>query len=539
MGRGLYRAFPQYAAAFDAVCAEFDRHLALPLRHVVLGADDEVLDDEMLDDELLDRTEYTQPALFAMETALFRLMEHWGVAPDLLLGHSIGELTAAHVAGVLTLPDACALVAARGRLMQAQPAIGAMAAIEASEEEIRADLGTGVELAAVNGPSAVVISGDADEVDRVREHWRSAGRRTSRLQVSHAFHSAHLDGMLDAFRTVAESVRYRAPAVPVVSNLTGTVASDEELCSPEYWVRHARGCVRFADGVRAAEADGVTAILELGPDSVAAGMAEDSLSDPASTLVVPALRSHRGEVSALTGALADLSVRGVAVSWSSVLAGRGGRRVDLPTYAFQRERYWPARDAVRKPADAATTEYATDVLEPHDGQSGDVPQPPLTERLAPLTRPERVGLLLTVVRQDIAKVLGHRTVAEVEPTVSFAELGMDSLAAVRLRNVLARRTSTELPTAMMFDHPSAEALAEYLATVVLPDDRQQVDAVFRRLDDVESALPAVRADRAARSRLAARLRSLSSRLDDSGELDEVDGVPDDELFRLIDEELEL
>nr|WP_280143061.1 acyl carrier protein [Streptomyces melanosporofaciens] len=146
---------------------------------------------------------------------------------------------------------------------------------------------------------------------------------------------------------------------------------------------------------------------------------------------------------------------------------------------------------------------------------------------------------MSVVRQDIAKVLGHRTVAEVEPTVSFAELGMDSLAAVRLRNVLAGRTGTELPTALMFDQPSAEALAEYLATVVLPDDRQQVDAVFRRLDDVESALPAVRADRAARSRLAARLRSLSSRLDDSGEPDEVDGVPDDELFRLIDEELEL
>ncbi|MFE1930514.1 SDR family NAD(P)-dependent oxidoreductase [Streptomyces sp. NPDC059474] len=539
MGRGLYRAFPQYAAAFDTVCAEFDRHLALPLRHVVLGADDEVLDEEMLDDEVLDRTEYTQPALFAMETALFRLMEHWGVAPDLLLGHSIGELTAAHVAGVLTLPDACALVAARGRLMQAQPAIGAMAAIEASEEEIRSDLGTGVELAAVNGPSAVVISGDADEVDRVREHWHSAGRRTSRLQVSHAFHSAHLDGMLDEFRTVAESVRYRAPAVPVVSNLSGTVASDEELCSPEYWVRHARGCVRFADGVRAAEADGVTAILELGPDSIAAGMAEDSLSDPASTLVVPALRRHRGEVSALTGALADLCVRGVAVSWSSVLAGRGGRRVDLPTYAFQRERYWPAPDAVRKPADAATTAYTTDVLGSDDGGPDDAPQPALTERLAPLTRPERVGLLLSLVRQDIAKVLGHRTVAEVEPTVSFAELGMDSLAAVRLRNVLARRTGTELPTALMFDHPSAEALAEYLATVVLPDDRQQVDAVFRRLDDVESALPAIRADRAARSRLAARLRSLSSRLDDSGELDEVDGVPDDELFRLIDEELEL
>ncbi|MBI0295263.1 hypothetical protein JBE04_12480 [Streptomyces sp. PRKS01-29] len=365
--------------------------------------------------------------------------------------------------------------------------------------------------------------------------------------------------MLDQFRAVAETIRYRAPAVPVVSNLTGKVASDEELCSPEYWVRHVRGCVRFADGVRSAEADGVTAFLELGPDSVAAGMAEDSLSDPASTVVVSALRRHRDEVSALTGALAELSVRGVTVDWSSVLDGRGGGRVDLPTYAFQRERYWPERDPAGEPFGTATTRRATDVPEPHDIwrpdvaphgiEPGDVApgdvaayevvEPPLTERLAPLTQAERAGLLLSVVRRDVATVLGHRTVAEVEPTASFAELGMDSLAAVRLRNVLARRTGTELPTAITFDHPSAAGLAEYLGTVVLPDDRQRVDAVFRRLDDVESALPAVRADRAARSRLAARLRSLSGLLDDPGERDEVDGVPDEELFRLLDEEFEL
>ncbi len=366
MGVELYETFAMFESTLDEVCAELDVHLERPLLDVLFsGGGESPAPEERLDAALLDQTLYTQAALFALEVALFRLLESWGVRPDFLMGHSIGELTAAHVAGVFSLRDACALVAARGRLMGALPEGGAMVSIQASEQEVSETL-EGFEerlsLAAINGPSSVVISGDQDAVLDLAGRWGEWGRKTKRLRVSHAFHSPRMDAMLEEFAEVARSVSFFPPRVPIVSNVGGAPLPDEEICSAEHWVRHVREPVRFFDGVRWLRARGVGGFLELGPDGVLSAIVQEGLAsesdvrdavavadgedaadggpDESPVAVAPLLRGERPEAQALFGALAEMWTHGAAVDWPRLFDGSPARRVGLPTYAFQRERYW-------------------------------------------------------------------------------------------------------------------------------------------------------------------------------------------------------
>ncbi|RLV10042.1 polyketide synthase [Streptomyces griseocarneus] len=334
MGQELYAAFPVFADALDTVSGELDTHLERPLKEVIAGGAGA--------DGLLDHTAYAQPALFAFEVALFRLLEHWGVRPDFVAGHSIGELAAAHAVGVLSLPDAALLVARRGRLMQQMPTGGAMAAVQASEEEVLSyleDFHHGVSVAAVNGPSSVVISGDLAAVEETARAFATRGRKTRRLQVSHAFHSSHMDGMLDAFREVARGLDFRPPQIPLVSTLTGDVATAQELRSPDYWVRHARNAVRFRDAVRTLEARGAGKFVELGPGGVLTAMAQSCLVDDHAMLAAT-VRADRSETETLVTAVSRLHAHGTPVDWDAYFTGTGARPVDLPTYPFRRRRFW-------------------------------------------------------------------------------------------------------------------------------------------------------------------------------------------------------
>jgi acyl transferase domain-containing protein len=453
MGRELAEVYPVFANALAEVCGYLDGYLDRPLREVMFAAEGALTDTgpRLVDSpaDLLHQTRYAQAALFALEVALFRLVESWGLRPDYLLGHSIGELSAAHVAGVLSLHDASALVAARGQLMQSMPRRGAMIAVQASAAEIARSIAgqpDRVAIAAVNGPSSVVLSGDEEAVAAQAEHWAVRGRRTRRLRVSHAFHSPLLDPILAEFGEVAGGLAYHRPTIPIVSNVTGAPVTADEVSNPQYWMRHARSTVRFLDGIRWLESAGATIFLELGPNAALTALAKDCLTERPGPVpaLVPTLRARWPEATALVGSCAELHMHGVDVDWAAVLASPELGHVPLPTYAFQRQRFWVDEPAGGTGAGAV-------------GLDTGVPDQP------PSAPPSS---LLELVRTQVASVLGHTSADEIDAQQTLLELGVDSMGAIELHKRLASATGADLPPTLLVDQPTPAATAEALRTLL-------------------------------------------------------------------------
>ncbi|HET8683090.1 MAG TPA: acyltransferase domain-containing protein, partial [Micromonosporaceae bacterium] len=338
MGAGLYTRFPVFAEAFDQACALLDPHLHHPLRQTVFHGPAQVLD----------HTTYAQAGLFALQVALARLLDSLGVHPDVLIGHSIGEVSAAHLAGVLDLPDACRLVAARATLMGQLPPGGAMAAIQATPAELDLDPDGPVAVAAVNTPDSTVISGPADLVAQACETWAQRGRKTRRLPVSHAFHSPLMDPILDQFHRAITGLAYHPPTIELFSNLTGQPAG-HHITTPDYWAHQIRRPVQFHPAI-AHTAPHASTYLELGPDPILTTATQHTLhhAEPTSgqqptPRALSTLNANHPDDQALARTLAELHATGTPIDWTHWFpASPPPRVVDLPTYAFQRECYWLA-----------------------------------------------------------------------------------------------------------------------------------------------------------------------------------------------------
>lgn len=447
-----YAQYPVYRDALEACLDVLAHRLDVDLRGLLLASG--TADDAAL----LAQTRYAQPAIFATAYAASRLWMSWGGEPSLLIGHSLGEYVAACLAGVFSLEDALSLVCARAALMQSMPE-GAMASLRLSEAEVCTMLAQRPELAcsiaAVNGPVATVVSGSQADVAACADSARAVGADATLLRTSHAFHSALMDPMLDAFRAAMSGVVLSAPRIPLTSSLTGALLRSDEATDPDYWVRQLRGCVRFVDAIATAAAQGVTMMIDVGPNATAAGMARASAAASVTVLAAATSEAHLPRAhETLLGALGQAWSRGMPVAWEAVHRHRAARRVPLPGYPFARRRCWIDPPAVAA-AQPSTPLQAADVV--------------AVVKVAAQAAPDEAATGIEATIASIwTELLG---ITPASANDSFFALGGQSLLATRLLARIEERCGVALPMQTVFDNPTLAGLA----LAVLQHRAQQED----------------------------------------------------------------
>ena len=462
VGKQLYASCPAYAAAFDEVCVTFNDHLEIPLRDVIFS--------ELKSGEptLPNQTAYAEPGLFAAEVALYRLAESLGLRPDFVMGHSFGEITAAYVAGLWSLADACDLIAERGRLMQSLPTDGAMIAVTASEDEVMPrlrELNNRARITAINGPKSLTISGEATPVAELAAMLEADGIKTTRVLGIYAFPLPCADALVAQFAQVCRRLSYHAPKIGFISGLTGKIADTNLLSSPDYWVRHLTATSRFMDGVRWARfEERINNFVEIGPGAALTAMTQDSLTGDdigaGRVSAAPLLGEDDENVSFLKG-LAAAYTSGTSIDWTGIFIGSGACRVDLPTYAFQRKRRW---------LKSALTGGFASVTEASQQDRPRGPTPPL--HTSGKTEPARTNTE-RVMAALIEEVLG---IADVGRNDEFLAIGGDSIAAVQLA-ARARGAGLAITPQMVFEHPTVMELAAVLDEAETDDHDSGVDDV--------------------------------------------------------------
>ncbi|MGW1197428.1 type I polyketide synthase [Streptomyces sp. NPDC002536] len=529
MGREAAEAFPVFAAALRDVCAVMDPLLDRPLTSVMWA------DPDSEEAALLDDATYAQPALFAVQVALYRLFESWGVVPDRLMGHSAGETVAVHLAGGLSLEDACILTATRGRLMDTLPPGAAMVAVRISESEVApylAELPEPVSIASVSGPHSLVLAGAEGPLALLTDRLNAAGHKSRRVAVKGAGHSPLMDPILEEFGAVLRTLSYSTPVIPVVSTVTGRHMTAEDAHDPDHWVRHLRQSVRFKDAVDRLRDERITGFLELGSHPALTPWVDECLesADPGyGAAVVPTMRTGESERHTVLKAIARMHAHGVPVDWQAVLPG--ARPAPLPTYAFQQRRFWLAS----APAGSAAVGGIGGDTAVLDDELDELPE--LAARLSGLEDPAaQDALVRDLVLTEVSAVLGLPELGSDEGKRPFKDMGVTSVHAVELRNRLIAATGTHLPATLVYDRPTPDAVMrlvrDKLARTAAP--ARDAESVVTELEALVAAGTELSAETVTRLKaLTAGRQTTAGGPAAEGALD-LDSASDEDLFALLD-----